>query len=258
MSRSPHAGRHESGQNYLHHRKAIDSIVQLVAQTTGTILEIGCGRGALTTELATLPRALTAIDIDARAIKRLRRELPHVRIRYGDALSDPLVAEVVVGNVPFHLTTSLLRHMLNTGGWSVAILLVQWEVARKRAGVGGRTMMSAQYGPWFDFTLHGRVPAQHFSPRPTVDGGILKIMRRRVPLIPAEQQRSYQQFVYRVFTGRGRIMTDILARAVSVSRQQAIHMMRSVGLEREMLPRDLQPKQWARLWQVINVSLDRR
>jgi len=35
-------------------------------------------------------------------------------------------------------------------------LLVQWEVARRRAAVGGTTMLTAAWWPWYEFTLHAR------------------------------------------------------------------------------------------------------
>ncbi|AZS46153.1 hypothetical protein CVS53_00821 [Microbacterium oxydans] len=40
---------------------------------------------------------------------RLRRALPGVRVEVADATWHPFDAEVVVGNIPFHLTTPILR-----------------------------------------------------------------------------------------------------------------------------------------------------
>ncbi len=73
---------------------------------------------------------------------------------------------MVVGNIPFHLTTPILRRLLSSATWQHAVVLTQWEVARKRAGVGGRTMMTAQAAPWFDFVLDSRVPAGCFTRGP--------------------------------------------------------------------------------------------
>ena len=187
-SRSIHGGRHELGQNFLIHRPTIRRIVDLVAATGGPILEIGAGDGALTAPLAALGRELTAIEIDEHRVRTLRQRLPKVRVEHADALRHPLDHPVLVGNVPYHLTTPILRRLLARSGWRHAILLTQWEVARKRAGVGGATMMTAQSAPWFEFALHGRVPAQHFRPLPSVDGGILSITRRASPLVDARDQ----------------------------------------------------------------------
>lgn len=169
--RSIHGGRHELGQNFLHHAPTLDHILSLVERTSGPILELGAGDGALTRPLARLGRPLTAIDVDEHRVRRLRSDLPQVRVEAADATRHPFDAEVVVGNVPFHLTTPILRRLLETGRWRHAVLLTQWEVARKRAGVGGGTLMTAQSAPWFVFALEGRVPAWGFRPQPSVDGG---------------------------------------------------------------------------------------
>src|SRR5690606_4047610 len=101
-----------------------------------------------------------------------------------------------------------------TGTWRHAVLLTQWEVARKRAGVGGSTMMTAQCGPWFTFTLHGRVPSTGFAPRPSVDGGVVQITRRTEPLIPLKQRNAYERFVRAVFTGPGGKLDRIVQHAL--------------------------------------------
>jgi 23S rRNA (adenine-N6)-dimethyltransferase len=241
LSRSIHGGRHELGQNFLYHPPTIDRIVRLVRATDGPILEIGAGDGAITRQLATLGRDVRAVDLDEHRVRRLRRRLPSVSVVHGDALRVPLDRPVVVGNLPFHLTTPILRRLLTDGGWTEAVLLTQWEVARKRAGVGGRTMLTAQSAPWFDFALHGRVPADGFRPKPAVDGGLLTISRRRSPLVDPAERGGYEQFVRTVFTGRGRGIGEILPKPRRAT-------LKAAGIRPSALPRDLTPRQWAALW----------
>jgi 23S rRNA (adenine-N6)-dimethyltransferase len=243
-----HGGRHELGQNFLIHRPTIRGIVDLVAATDGAILEIGAGDGALTTPLASLGRDLTAIDIDEHRVRNLRQRLPEVRVERADALRHPLDHPVLVGNVPYHLTTPILRRMLARSGWRHAILLTQWEVARKRAGVGGGTMMTAQSAPWFEFRLHDRVPARHFRPMPSVDGGVLGITRRASPLVEARDRMRSDRFVRDMFTGAGGDLTAIIQRSAGLSRRTARVVLRDLGVADNALPRDLRPAQWVALW----------
>ena len=252
MPRSIHGGRHELGQNFLVHRPTLGLITGLVRRTSGSILELGAGDGALTRSLAELGRPLTAIDIDEHRVRRLRQALPGVRVEASDATRHPLTAEVVVGNIPFHLTTPILRRLLATGHWSHAILLTQWEVARKRAGVGGGTMMTAQSAPWFEFALEGRVPAWGFSPQPSVDGGLLSITRRGSPLVPAADRRAYEAFVRAMFTARGGTLDAVVAAAGRISRARARKALVTAGATAPRLPRDLRPEQWAGLWQQLS------
>ena len=168
MSLYRQPGRHELGQNALTDRRVIRTVIDLVGRTDGPIVEWGAGNGALTAPLAGLGRPLEAVEIDQRKAVRLSRRVgTHVCIVEGDILrhAPPAATSVLVSNVPFHITTRVLRRLLALPDWQTAVLITQWEVARKRAGVGGATQLTAQWWPWFDFTLHQRIPSNSFTPR---------------------------------------------------------------------------------------------
>lgn len=251
MSRSSTAGRHENGQNFLVDTSIVSAIVDLVAATSGPILEIGPGDGALTRPLARLGRPITAIELDARRAERLDRSTPrHVAIRRDDVLRTrfPRHPHVVVGNLPFHLTTAILRRLLAETEWTDAVLLVQWEVARRRAGVGGATLLTAQAWPWFEFVLESRVPARAFRPVPGVDGGLLRVARRARPLVPLRERRAYEQLLARVFTGPGRGLRDVVRRATRLPDRAVAGWMRRHALPPTALARHPRAEAWAELW----------
>ncbi|WP_214102900.1 23S ribosomal RNA methyltransferase Erm [Acrocarpospora catenulata] len=251
MSYSSVGGRHELGQNFLVDRSVIDDINALVARTAGPIVEIGAGDGALTLPLSRQGRELTAIEIDPKRASRLSGRAPgNVTVLRTDILRYryPRQPHVVVGNIPFHLTTSVLRRLLAADHWHTAILLVQWEVARRRAGVGGASMLTASWWPWYEFTLHARVPARSFRPLPSVDGGLLTMSRRTSPLV--EERDRYQHFVRRVFTGRGHGLPEILARTNHIARPELRRWLRANRITPGTLPKDLTAHQWASLWRL--------
>lgn len=255
-------GRHEHGQNFLTDPAPIAAITRLVAASTGPILEIGPGDGALTVPLSRLGRPLTAVEIDPRLAEGLARRLPpHVHVLTGDFLSHrlPDSPHVLVGNLPFHRTTAMLRKILHSPGWTEATLLVQWEVARRRAGVGGATMMTAQWAPWFEFALDRRVPARAFAPSPGVDGGILTIRRRTDPLLPEVQRARFQALVHRVYTGPGRGLGQVLARSTSLGTPEAARTwLRRHGITPSALPRSLSTDAWVDLFKTTGSSPPRR
>ncbi|MEU3624291.1 23S ribosomal RNA methyltransferase Erm [Amycolatopsis coloradensis] len=246
--RTQRPGRHELGQNFLIDRNTIETVVKLVAATDGPVIEIGAGDGALTVPLQRLGRRLTAIELDDRRAARLAaRVQPPTEIVTADFLRHPLPAtpHVLVGNLPFHLTTAMLRRVLRAPGWTEAVLLVQWEVARRRAGVGGATMMTAQWWPWFDFRLVTRVSAAAFRPKPGVDGGLLMMTRRRRPLVAHADRERYQDFVQRVFTGRGRGIAEILAAS-----RETRQWLKAEGVAPTALPKSLTARQWAEVFRL--------
>lgn len=147
----PYAGGpHELGQNFLVDQSIISVVVELVAGTSGPVVEIAAGEGALTMPLSRLGRPITAVEVDPRRARRLGRRTPgHVTVVNADMLAYrfPRRPHVLVGNVPFHLTTAVVKRLLAAEHWNTAILLVQWEVARRRAAVGGASMLTAAWWP---------------------------------------------------------------------------------------------------------------
>lgn len=245
-------GPHELGQNHLSDRRIAARIVELVnaeserGASPRPIVEWAAGRGAITYSLARTGRPLEAVEIDPRLVARLRRTVgAHVVVTQGDILrhAPPSGAYDLVCNVPFHLTTPVLRRLLALDGWCRAVLLTQWEVARKRAGIGGTTMLTAQWWPWYTFTLDRRVPAAAFDPRPSVDGGLLVLDRRADPLLCASQRRRYQEFVAAVFTGRGRGAAGVIRRR-GVPRPAVAAWCRAHGVRERSLPGDLTVQAW--------------
>ncbi|MGF1648073.1 MAG: 23S ribosomal RNA methyltransferase Erm [Kineosporiaceae bacterium] len=247
----------ELGQNLLVDRAVVAAIVDNVREGRDPLVEWAAGDGAVTRELARLDRPLEAVEIDTRRIAVLRRRVgPHVAITHGDILrhAPPAGPHDVVCNVPFHLTTPVLRRLLRLPHWGTAVLLTQWEVARKRAGVGGATQLTAQWWPWFDFRLVRRVPAAAFSPRPAVDGGLLVVCRRSHPLVA--ERDPYQHWVRAVFTGPGRGLPAVLA-AAGWDRRAAAAWCRAEGLGPRALPRDLTAGQWAAAYRLSRAGQDR-
>jgi 23S rRNA (adenine-N6)-dimethyltransferase len=249
---SPRPGRHELGQNFLVHAATIATIIDAVAATEGPIIEIGAGSGALTRPLAQLDRPLTAIEVDRTTAASLRASVRGpVQVATADFLSYrlPTTAHVLVGNLPFHLTTAMLRRILAAPGWTDAVLLVQWEVARRRAAVGGATLMTAQWWPWFTFDLLGRVPASAFRPAPNVDGGLLVVRRREPPLVTGRS--AYQQLVRQVFTGPGRGLADTVARTHrGLSRADVERWLRARRLASRTRAKDLGASDWVDLFEL--------
>lgn len=243
-------GRHELGQNFLVDQTVISTFERLVAETTsGPIVEIGAGDGALTRRLGRLGRPVTALEIDPARARKLAERLPrNVDVVCADVLRHrlPRRPHTVVGNIPFHLTTPIIRRLLASEHWESAVLLVQWEVARRRAAVGGASMLTASWWPWFGFEVAARVPARAFRPVPSVDGGLLTMRRRPEPLV--QDRRGYQAFVAQVFTGRGNGLAEVVARTGRVDRTALRGWLREYRIPAHVLPKSLDAEEWAALW----------
>jgi 23S rRNA (adenine-N6)-dimethyltransferase len=241
--RARHARRTRRGlsQNFLRSRRLADAIVRgLDVRPHELIVEIGAGDGRLTEPLAQRARRVIAIELDPALAERLS-------VRYdvvtGDALCVPLPAEPfrVVGNIPFHRTTAILRRLLDELDVPLqrADLIVQWEVAQKRTAVVPSTQLSAEWGPWWELALVRRLDASAFEPRPEIDAALLRIVRRERELVPAGLAPEYRGFVRRAFAHGLRSVAPPL----TLKRAAA-----AAGFGRGALPRDLDVYQWAALF----------
>lgn len=242
-------GRHELGQNFLIGRKYRSLIVEHAARPGLPVVELAAGDGSISTGLARKTRRLTVVEIDPRQAKRLRAKLRgNARVIEADLLRFRLPAEphTLVANLPFHLTTAALRRLLPAPHWQHAVLLTQWEVARRRAGVGGGSLLTATWAPWFRFELLARVPANAFRPVPSVDGGLFTATRRETPLVT--EKGRYQRFVTSVFKAPGSTVAQKAVRSGRLSRKQINRWLSDEGLPRSARPRDLTPEQWVALW----------
>jgi 23S rRNA (adenine-N6)-dimethyltransferase len=199
--------RRSLGQNFLQPDRA-DQLVDAAAFATGDlVVEIGAGRGALTYALARCGVQVVALEKDPEWAASLRREVvrrdldERVRVARCDALDYrmPRRPYRAIGSLPFGATTAILRHLLDDPGSCLvrADLIVQWEVARKRAVMPPSTLLSTTWAPWWSFEVVRRIPAAAFRPKPSVDAAVLCVTRRDPPLLPPRMAGPYASFVRR-------------------------------------------------------------
>jgi 23S rRNA (adenine-N6)-dimethyltransferase len=168
------------------------------------IVEPGAGTGAIAHALARRSADVVAVELDQVWAQRLGESARsigpgRVRVVEGDFLSVQLPSGPyrVIGCPPFGQTTALLRRLLSDRGGYLerADLIVQWEVARKRASGPPTTLLSTIWAPWWEFRLGVRVPAAEFRPDPRLDGGMLTVLRRNPALLPGTMVGAYADFV---------------------------------------------------------------
>jgi 23S rRNA (adenine-N6)-dimethyltransferase len=239
-------------QNFLVDHRAIDALVDGSGVRGGDlVVDIGAGNGLISAALVRRGAQVVAIERDPSLAERLSAKFatwPTVTVVEADVLETPLPDRPfhVVANIPFGITTKILRHLLDADAFVRGDLIVQAEVARKR-GTGGRgTLLNTCWEPWYEFGTGARIAASAFRPRPRVDAAVLIMARRSPPLVDPASRRDYTEFVTAAFGGARPTVASALAR--TIPRARFAGLARELGFPPGALPSQLRADQWAGLY----------
>ncbi|NOZ09272.1 MAG: ribosomal RNA small subunit methyltransferase A [FCB group bacterium] len=182
-----HPFRRKWGQNFLRDPNYIRKILtELNPQPEDTVLEIGPGDGALTFALAPLVSTIHAVEIDPLLVKQLKRTAPkNIHVIEEDILNfdlDSLTGDfLILGNLPYYLTTPIIFKVINNDRWARAVLMVQQEVgARITSPPGNRIYgrLSVMVQTYTAVNSHFKVPSTVFQPKPKVDSVVISLRPR--------------------------------------------------------------------------------
>jgi 23S rRNA (adenine-N6)-dimethyltransferase len=217
------------------------------------VVEIGAGGGRLTHALAHRARRVIAIEIDDPFVHRLRRVfagVENVQIVGADALSVPLPDEPfrAFGNVPFAITTAILRRLLDDPGTALrrADLIVEEAVAVKRSKNRPSNARSVAWAPWWEVRLVERLPRDTFQPPPATNAAMLSMTRRSAPWLPPEDRGAFVEFVEAAFEHGGRALRRSLGPIVGPRALRAA--ARSAGVDVAALPSQISADRWCGLF----------
>ncbi|CAL9621418.1 rRNA methyltransferase [Streptomyces sp. enrichment culture] len=245
-------------QNFLADRATAERFARLAVPHDGPaplLLEVGAGKGALTGPLARRCRELRAYEIDPRLASVLRDRFsgtPHVRVVGADFLAarPPRTPFSVAGNVPFSRTAAVVDWCLRAPRLTDATLLTQLEYARRRTGdYGSWTLLTVLTWPRYEWRLLARVGRHSFRPVPRVDAGVVRIERRRTPLLDPAADREWRHLVELGFSGVGGSLHASLRRACPGRQVDAA--FRAARLDPGALVGEVAPRRWLRLHEVL-------
>jgi 16S rRNA (adenine1518-N6/adenine1519-N6)-dimethyltransferase len=251
------------GQNFLVNEDLARRIVeQCRLEEDDVVVEIGPGAGALTARLAARVRTLIAVEKDAGLAALLREELaelPQFELVEGDFLEFDLVAAaraqgiervVVVGNIPYNITTPVLERIFEQKrAVKSAVLLVQKEYAARLAAAAGTPeygslTLFARYHALLDPLLVIRASA--FWPRPDVDSTLVRFFLREQPPVEADEALLFR-IIRGAFHMRRKQLANTLEEALVLGREGIERLCRVAGIDSRRRGETLTLEEFAKL-----------
>ncbi len=193
------------GQHFLvDARVASRHVAHAKIRSSDTVLEIGPGLGVLTRRLADRAKHVVAIEADRRFAAYIRTTLPAIEVIEGDALKVPWPSfDVLAANLPYQISSPLTFRLLEHP-FERAVLMYQWEFARRmiaKPGTADYSRLSVGLYRRARCEILERVPRNAFHPQPRVDSALVRLEPRPSPF-PVADPHGYDAVVDALFAHR--------------------------------------------------------
>jgi 16S rRNA (adenine1518-N6/adenine1519-N6)-dimethyltransferase len=283
-----HPSRH-LGQNFLTDKSALNKIISAAdLSPDDTILEVGPGLGVLTLELAKRAKKIIAAEKDRKMAEILKHVLDdenikNVEIIEGDILK--LLASLnrtaitgkadlnfqllnkllitnyqsqnykLVANIPYYLTSPLIRKFLETENQpSLIVLLIQKEVAQRICAKPPKmSLLSVATQFYAEPKIISYVSRKSFYPQPKVDSAIIRISPRATEIesLGRDSISNFFKLAKAGFAHPRKQLINNLSAGLDINREEIEKILLESNLKPTMRPSELSVDKWVELtWNI--------
>jgi 16S rRNA (adenine1518-N6/adenine1519-N6)-dimethyltransferase len=247
------------GQNFLIDPIALNEVIQAAdIDAEASVLEIGPGLGGLTRLLARRARRVVAVELDANLLPPLYQVLApfsNVEIVQGDILThDPArlmgaAGYRVVANIPYYITSALIRHLLEARLKPQRLVLtVQREVAERMCAMpGDLSLLALSVQVYGTPTIVARIPAEAFYPAPKVDSAVVRVEMSDHPAIPPADLESFFRLAKAGFSQKRKTLRNALAGGLRLEKAEASALLEAAGVDPMRRAETLSLEEWGKL-----------
>ncbi len=219
------------GQHFLRDPRVISKIVaSLQIEPHDLIIEVGCGDGALTRELAPKAGTLIGIELDthlftllteisSKSTHFLNQDILTVDLdELRRSVGLPAKRAKIVGNLPYYISSPILEWLgQNSSVVQDATIMLQSEVAdRLLASPGskdyGVLTLLTQY--FFEIKRLFDVSPKSFRPVPKVRSSIVRLVPQITQWVQVDEQLGLFRFIKRSFSQRRKTLRNCLGKNV--------------------------------------------
>ena len=244
------------GQHWLYDESIIKSIIDQAKLTDNdTVLEIGPGLGTMTKQLVAEAGEVLAVEYD----EQLASELPqrvvaeNLQVQQADVLDFDFTAlpagYKVVANIPYYLTSHLIRRLLESNNKpAIIVLLIQQEVAERIVAAPGQmSLLSISAQHYALVRLGPFVAAEHFEPPPKVDSQVVILTPKERPHMI--DQRQFFKLVKAGFGEKRKKLRNSISGGLGVEKELVASTLEELQLNPNVRAQELSLEQWYKLYE---------
>jgi len=247
------------GQNFLQDEHYLSKIISIAnISKADTVLEIGPGLGSLTRHLAVHASKVIAVEIDNNLIDVLKDTMmPHENVKYinKDILKVDITEImsnspfIVVANIPYYITSHLIRHLLESTIKPARIVLtIQHEVAlRICSKPPDMNLLALSIQVYGKPTIRFRIPAGAFYPAPSIDSAVINISLYPTPVIPPPYTEIFFQLAKAGFNQKRKSLRNSLSAGLSKPKTEIDAMLKQSDIDPKRRAQSLSLDEWKKL-----------
>ncbi|HEC20955.1 MAG TPA: ribosomal RNA small subunit methyltransferase A [Candidatus Peregrinibacteria bacterium] len=240
------------GQNFLVDESILQKIVTAAdLKKSDLVVEVGAGLGVLTQKLSKQAKKVVALEIDEKLAFVLREttaDCKNLEIKNLDVLKyqPPQEKFKVVANIPYYITSPILRHFLQREMRpEIIILLIQKEVAEKICS-NEESVLSLGVKVFGRPEVVAPVPKKSFFPAPKVDSAILKITAYPEIAVKCPLPDFFRLIKIGFSQPRKKLINN-LAAGLHLPKEELISKLEKLSIDPSLRPQKLRIEQWEQL-----------
>ena len=254
------------GQNFMHDPNTLEKIVSTAElMPEDTVVEVGPGTGLLTERLAQVAKHVVTVEVDERLEPILEENLQdyeNVYIVYEDILDTDVLKLVgpkdfvVVANVPYYITSKILRHFLEPYRRPKRMVLtMQMEVAQRLNATPNEMSLLAVSVQFYGVPkIVSRLNPAVFWPRPDVDSAIVRIDTYDQPIVDVPSAEAFFRVVRAGFSMKRKQLKNSLSGGLQIKSKVARDYLQQAEIAPQRRAETLSLEEWARLTRVIEAD----
>jgi 16S rRNA (adenine1518-N6/adenine1519-N6)-dimethyltransferase len=270
-----HRAKKSLGQNFLVDGRMIERVIgALGARADETVIEIGPGRGALTSRLVEQSGRIFAVEFDRELIPLLQEKFgghDNFKLVQADALTVDLCEMIapagrarVIANLPYYISTAILQRLIEQRRClTEMVLMLQREVVERITATpssGERGFLSVLVQAYCEAETLFDVAPTAFRPVPKVWSTVVRLRVRRSLPFEATDEALLWSLVSAGFAQRRKTIFNNLRHAPDPLRARiemiggANDLLGAAGIEAQRRAETLTLEEWAGLSNALAAS----
>ncbi len=249
------------GQNFISDYNLIQKIINGAKIDGKNVLEVGPGRGALTSVIASRASEVIAYEIDQDLkiyLDVLTKEHNNLKVIYEDFLSTDFASDKkweLIGNLPYYITTPIIFKFIENDTYNSATIMVQKEVGERIISPPNSKKYNAlsviiQYLTNVEKVVN--VSRKMFYPVPNVDSVVIRLEKKENRQIKKELEPAFFEFVKASFEQKRKTLVNNLSEYSDLSKQEIIALLKDNSFSETIRAEQITLDDFIKLFEVFN------